>query len=91
MLKYNIIGLQYILEKHSNMYDALVSCATYLVLLGYDYSNSFLDEYSKKKSEEERAQYIEMMDVISGIKQRSADLYDAFEAKLSDAFTKYYA
>ena len=36
LLGYGIIGLQYILESHSNMYDALMSCATYLVLADMD-------------------------------------------------------
>ncbi len=36
--KYSITGIQYIFEKHSNMYDALLSCATYLVLSDMDAS-----------------------------------------------------
>ena len=38
LVKYNVIGLQYIFESHSNMYDALKSCATYLVLADMDES-----------------------------------------------------
>ena len=38
LVKYNIIGLQYIFETSSNMYEALQSCATYLVLADMDES-----------------------------------------------------
>ncbi len=38
LAKYGITGIQYIFEKHSNMYDALMSCATYMVLADMDES-----------------------------------------------------
>ncbi len=61
------------------------------VLLGFDYSNSFLSTYSQNMSAEEKAEYASLMDTISSFKQNKARIYNDFESIVKQLYSVYYS
>ncbi len=61
------------------------------VLLGFDYSNAFLSEYSHNLSDEEKAECSSIMGTISSLKQDKNTLYEKFDGMIDRARVAYYS
>ena len=61
------------------------------VLLGYEYSNCLLNEYSKNLNDEEEAECTALMNKISAMQQEKQNLYQDYDAKSWLAFAEYYS
>ncbi len=61
------------------------------VLLGFDYSNAFLSEYSENKSEEEKEQYTSLISTIYSLKEDKKALYEKFDNSVKLAKAAYYS